>query len=54
MQLHAEIPPLPADCAVMQPIVNKLYAKDPEQRYASAEELLKTFERYMPRTPTTK
>ncbi len=54
MQLHAEIPPLPADCAVMQPIVNKLCAKDPEQRYASAEELLKTLERYLPRTPTTK
>ncbi|MEN9780264.1 MAG: protein kinase domain-containing protein [Burkholderiaceae bacterium] len=51
MQLHADVPPLPADCAVMQPMINKLCAKDPEKRYASADELLKQLERYLPRTP---
>ena len=51
MQLHANLPPLPADCAVMQPMIRKLCAKDPAQRYQSADELLQQLERYLPRTP---
>lgn len=51
MQLHAELPPLPADCAAMQPVIRKLCAKDPVKRYQSADELLQQLERYLPRTP---
>jgi serine/threonine protein kinase len=38
--LHAPTPPLPAQHAALQPIVNKLTAKKPEERYASAQALL--------------
>jgi len=38
--LHAETPPLPPAHAALQPIVNKLMAKDPQARYASADDLL--------------
>ncbi len=38
--MNAETPPLPASCARLQPVVNKLMQKDPVARYASAEELL--------------
>jgi class 3 adenylate cyclase len=38
--LYAPTPSLPADCAALQPMIDKLMNKDPLQRYASAEELL--------------
>ena len=38
--LHADTPVLPAAHADLQPIVNKLMAKNPNDRYASAEALL--------------
>ena len=38
--LHADTPPLPAGHAALQPIVNRLMAKDPAARYASADALL--------------
>jgi len=38
--LHAETPALPPAHAALQPIVNKLMAKDPQARYASADALL--------------
>ncbi|MES2956013.1 MAG: protein kinase [Pseudomonadota bacterium] len=38
--LHAETPLLPPVHAALQPIVNRLMAKDPQARYASADELL--------------
>ncbi len=38
--LHADTPVLPAAHAALQPIVNKLMAKDPDDRYASADALL--------------
>ncbi|WP_397407823.1 protein kinase [Polaromonas sp.] len=38
--LHADTPVLPAAHAALQPIVNKLMAKNPDHRYASADALL--------------
>jgi DNA-binding response OmpR family regulator len=38
--LHADTPVLPAAHAALQPIVNKLMAKNPDDRYASADALL--------------
>ncbi len=38
--LNAETPALPAGHAKLQPIVNKLMAKNPDDRYASADALL--------------
>ncbi|WP_341908588.1 protein kinase [Polaromonas sp. YR568] len=38
--LHADTPALPPAHAALQPIVNKLMAKDPEQRYHSAQALV--------------
>jgi serine/threonine protein kinase len=38
--LHAPTPPLPRSTPVLQPIVNKLTAKKPEERYESAQALL--------------
>jgi serine/threonine-protein kinase PpkA len=38
--LHAETPALPPAHASLQPIVNRLMAKDPEARYPSADALL--------------
>ena len=38
--LHAETPDLPPAQAALQPIVNRLMAKNPEARYASADALL--------------
>ncbi|MES2687683.1 MAG: protein kinase [Pseudomonadota bacterium] len=38
--LHAETPALPAAHAALQPIVNRLMAKNPQARYASADALL--------------
>ena len=38
--LHAPTPALPAQHAMFQPIVNKLTAKAPQDRYASADALL--------------
>ncbi|MDO9357603.1 MAG: protein kinase [Polaromonas sp.] len=38
--LHADTPLLPAGHAALQPIVDRLMAKDPEARYASADALL--------------
>lgn len=38
--INAETPALPASCARLQPVVNKLMQKNPAARYASAAELL--------------
>ncbi len=38
--LHADTPHLPAAHAALQPIVNRLMAKNPDDRYASADALL--------------
>lgn len=38
--LHADTPVLPAAHAALQPIVNRLMAKNPDDRYASADALL--------------
>ncbi|WP_341911761.1 protein kinase [Polaromonas sp. YR568] len=38
--LHADTPVLPAAHAALQPMVNKLMAKNPDHRYASADALL--------------
>ena len=38
--LHADTPVLPAAHAALQPIVNRLMAKNPDNRYASADALL--------------
>ncbi|MBA3595415.1 MAG: protein kinase [Polaromonas sp.] len=43
--LHAETPALPPAHAALQPIVNRLMAKDPQARYASADALLADLER---------
>jgi serine/threonine-protein kinase PpkA len=42
MAQHAgsPVPMLPSNVAMQQPLVNHLMAKRPEERYASAEELL--------------
>ncbi len=38
--LHADTPALPPAHALLQPVVNRLMAKDPQQRYPSADALL--------------
>ena len=43
--LHADTPALPAAHAALQPIVNRLMAKDPQARYASADGLLEDLAR---------
>ena len=43
--LHAPTPPLPAHHATLQPIVNKLTAKKPAERYPSAQALLVDLDR---------
>ncbi|MGQ2981673.1 MAG: protein kinase domain-containing protein [Polaromonas sp.] len=43
--LHADTPALPAAHATLQPIVNRLMAKDPEARYPSADALLEDLNR---------
>ena len=40
--LHAPIPRLPEELELMQPLLNKLMAKNPDDRYASTAELLNT------------
>lgn len=40
-ELDAEVPQLPPERADLQPMLNKLLAKDPAERYQSASELLK-------------
>jgi serine/threonine protein kinase len=46
--LNAETPPLPAAHADLQAVVNKLMAKNPEQRYESAEAFLLELEAVAP------
>ncbi len=41
LHAHEPTPMLPRKHAVLQPIVDKLMAKDPSLRYTSAEELLR-------------
>jgi len=38
--IHAEIPRLPAEAAAFQPVIDRLLAKRPHERYASAQELM--------------
>lgn len=40
MHKTAPIPVLPKDLTVFQPILNRLLAKDPDQRYPNAQELI--------------
>jgi serine/threonine protein kinase/CheY-like chemotaxis protein len=42
--IHSAPPQLPAASAMFQPLVDRMLAKDPADRYASAEELLKALE----------
>jgi len=45
--LHAPIPCLPAALAPVQPIVDLLLAKDPDDRFSSADELLQTLDAWL-------
>jgi serine/threonine protein kinase len=47
----AALPTLPAELATYQPLLNKLLAKDPAQRFGSAREVLETLQQ-IPRSPT--
>ncbi|GAB2588165.1 hypothetical protein GCM10027034_20760 [Ramlibacter solisilvae] len=40
LHLHAPLPALPAHLRHLQPVLDRMMAKDPQQRYASATELL--------------
>ena len=42
--IHAPIPELPADLSVLQEIINRTLAKNPEDRYQSASDLIKKLE----------
>jgi serine/threonine-protein kinase PpkA len=44
--MNAPTPPLPGAHSALQPLVDKLMAKDPAQRHASADELLQDLRRY--------
>ena len=44
MHLNAPIPKLPAACLAYEPLIEGLLAKDPDDRFQSAEELLKAIE----------
>ncbi len=39
--IHSEPPPLPSEYAVFQPVIDRLLAKDPEQRFSRGNELRK-------------
>jgi serine/threonine-protein kinase PpkA len=45
--VHAELPILPAHLAKFQPVLNKLLAKQPGQRFASASQLLAGLQPYL-------
>ena len=40
--IHGDIPRLPADFYTFQPLVNRLLAKDPDDRYEKASELIRS------------
>ena len=44
--LYADVPKLPQPVAEFQPIVDKLLAKDPNERFATASEFVKTIQPY--------
>ena len=44
--LYADVPDLPESVAEFQPIVDKLLAKDPDQRFANASEFVTTIQPY--------
>jgi serine/threonine protein kinase len=48
---NAALPTLPAGLATYQPLLHKLLAKDPAQRFGSAREVLETLQQ-IPRSPT--
>ena len=41
---NAAVPSLPAELAAYQPLLNKLLAKDPNQRFGSAREVLEALQ----------
>jgi len=43
-ELDAEVPLLEDSCSELQPILNRLLAKNPDDRFASAQELIRTIE----------
>ena len=45
--VSADIPALPLDVALYQPIIDKLLAKQPEERYQNADELLAALSTYL-------
>jgi len=45
--VSADIPALPLDVALYQPIIDKLLAKQPEERYQNADELLEALSTYL-------
>ena len=51
MQSSAPVPALASDLAILQPVVNKLLDKDPENRYASAEEALNALKEAVAQVP---
>lgn len=46
--LHAPVPRLPERLVFLQPILDLLLAKDPDDRFESADELLQTLEAWLP------
>jgi serine/threonine protein kinase len=40
LHIHAPVPTLPANMQRLQPVLDRMMAKDPQQRFASASELL--------------
>ena len=45
--VSADIPALPLDVALYQPIIDKLLAKQPEERFQNADELLEALSTYL-------
>lgn len=46
--LQAPVPNLPEEHAFLQPFINRMMAKDPEERFTTLEEMLATLERAQP------
>lgn len=45
LHLHGPLPQLPANLAVLQPVLDRLLAKDPAQRFGSGEEMAQALRR---------
>jgi serine/threonine-protein kinase PpkA len=48
MHINAKVPPLPATLARFQPVLEKMMAKNPAERFQSATELLDALDKVGP------